>query len=279
MEPRPIGLCWGTVNQATLAQMIEAAARYGFPTISFAPNLYDEALDLGIDPPALRRHLADAGVKARVIDGVSTGLPGLPTNPYSFGGRLMRRYDPAACIVVAEAVGASVINVTHYGGEWVAVEQIAEAVAEASRLAAESGVTIALEFIPGSGIPDLGAAQEIAEMSAEQNCTILLDTWHLARSGGTVEDIRALPPGVIGAFQLADRIEPEPGAAYVPMSGRALPGEGELPLGEIVAAVLENSPHITIELEVFSEELAAMTVDSAAARAAEAVQSWRRRSH
>jgi sugar phosphate isomerase/epimerase len=84
-----------------------------------------------------------------------------------------------------------------------------------------------------------------------------------------------LPPGTIGAFQLADRIEPAPGAPYVPMSGRTLPGEGELPLGEMVAAALENSPGVTVEIEVFSEELAAMTVDAAAARTAAAVRAWR----
>jgi sugar phosphate isomerase/epimerase len=119
-------------------------------------------------------------------------------------------------------------------------------------------------------------AQAITAACGEPNCKILFDTWHLARGGHGVSDLRALPPGAIGALQLSDRIEPPPGSAYVPMTGRLLPGEGELPLGEIVAAALVNSPGITIEVEVFSEELTGMTADTAAARTAAAVQAWRR---
>jgi sugar phosphate isomerase/epimerase len=164
---------------------------------------------------------------------------------------------------------------SHYRGSPTPIEVIAEDVAKACRLAAERGVSVALEFVPESGIPDLAAGHAIASMTGEPNCAVLLDTWHLARTGGTAADVRALPPGAIGAFQLADRIKPAPDVTYVPMSGRSLPGEGELPLGEVVAAVLQNSPGVTIELEVFSEELAAMTVDAAAARTAGAVKAWR----
>jgi sugar phosphate isomerase/epimerase len=105
---------------------------------------------------------------------------------------------------------------------------------------------------------------------------VLLDTWHFARSGGGVADIEALPPGSIGAFQLSDRTLPAPGAAYVPMTGRKLPGEGELPLAAILAACIANSPEITAEIEVFSEELRNLPLDDAAARAAGAVGAWRR---
>jgi sugar phosphate isomerase/epimerase len=275
VELPPIGLCWGTVNQADFAELIEAAARHGFPTISIAPNLYHDALAAGLSAAGLRRRLADAGVRVRVIDGVSTGMPGLPSDPIPYRGRWMERYDAATCIEVADAVGAPFVNVSHYRGEPTPLEVIATAAAAASRLAAERGIGIALEFIPDSGIPDLAAGRAVAEMSGEPNCTVLLDTWHLARTGGTADDVRALPPGIIGAFQLADRIEPEPGAPYVPMSGRTLPGEGELPLDAIVATVLANNPAVTIELEVFSEELCAMTVDAAAARTAAAVKAWR----
>lgn len=109
----------------------------------------------------------------------------------------------------------------------------------------------------------------------ERNCTVLLDTWHLARSGGTVDDIGALEPGAIGAFQLSDRKAPPPQTAYVPMTGRLLPGEGELPLADILAAAFANSPGLTAEVEVFSEELAGLSVDAAAARTAAAIEAWR----
>lgn len=277
MKDIPIGLCWGTVHRANLTEMIELAGRHGFPTISVPPHLYFASLDAGLTDRALRRRLADAGVRVTVIDAIQKGLPDMPLESIEFDGQVIAKFDVETCCRVAEALEASIINVSHFPAGPVPVERMAEAIGPMCRKAAEQDMRIVLEFVPGTGIGDLGQAHAIVRDCGEPNCAILLDTWHLARAGGTVADIRALPPGAIGAFQLCDRIEPPPGAAYVPMTGRSLPGEGELPLAEIIAAALANNPAITIELEVFSEELRGMTLDNAAARTAAAVRSWKGR--
>jgi sugar phosphate isomerase/epimerase len=176
---------------------------------------------------------------------------------------------------VAEALEAPIVNVSHFGAAPAPLEATAESVGAICRQAAGRGVTIVLEFVPDSGNPSIAHARAIVEACGEGNCRIHLDTWHLARSGGTAADVRALPPAMIGAFQLSDRVAPPAGTAYVPMTGRLLPGEGELPLHDIVAAALANNPAVTIEVEVFSEELAAMSVEAAAARTAAAVAAWK----
>ena len=56
------------------------------------------------------------------------------------------------------------------------------------------------------------------------------------------------------------------------MSGRLLPGDGELPLDEIITAGLANNPDITFEVEVFNAELRALLPDCATARVAGAVR-------
>ena len=91
------------------------------------------------------------------------------------------------------------------------------------------------------------------------DCGVLVDPWHLARTGGTVDDLRALPSGAIGAFQLDDRTTPPAGVPYVPMTGRDLPGEGKLPLRDIALAVLDNNPTLTAEVEVFNDELRSLS--------------------
>jgi sugar phosphate isomerase/epimerase len=267
----PIGLCWGTIHQASLEQAIELAARHGFPTLQIPPDIL---LEHG-DAAAIRRQLRDAGVEVRLIDAITAGIPGMRSEPVVFRGRKMPRHDAATCLEVANAIEAPLVNISHYLGSPVPLEQMAEGVARVCRMAAAQGATIVLEFVPDSGIRTIGEAAEIALASGEANCKVHLDTWHLARSGGSAEAIRQLSSGLIGAFQLSDRKEPAPGTAYVPMTGRLLPGEGELPLGAIVAAALANSPELTIEVEVFSEELGAMTADQAAQRVASAVAHWR----
>lgn len=276
MQIPGIGLCWAMIHRASLTETIDIAARHGFPTLEVTPSIYFEALEAGATEAALRAQLGDAGLRVTVIDCISGGLPGLGDAPTEFRGQAMRRDDVETCLTVAEALDAPVLNLTHYRGNPVELPVLAEALGEVCRKAGERGRAVALEFVPDSGIPSIHAAQELAEGCGEPNCGILLDTWHLARSGGTVADVEALPAGMIRAFQLSDRTEPEAGEAYVPMSGRKLPGEGELPLRETIAAALANNPAVSIELEVFSEELLAMRPADAAARTADAVKAWRK---
>lgn len=265
-----IGLCWGTIHQANLEQTIELAARYGFPTLQIPPDIVFEHGNAAV----IRRQLRDAGVQVRLIDAITAGIPGMRIEPVVFRGREMPRHDAATCLEVANALEAPLVNISHYLGSPVPLEQMAEGVGTVCRMAAVHGVTIVLEFVPESGIRSIGEAAEIAVATDEANCRVHLDTWHLARSGGSAATIEPLPGGLIGAFQLSDRTEPPFGAAYVPMTGRLLPGEGELPLDAIVAAALANSPDLTIEVEVFSEELATMQPDDAVHRVAAAVAKW-----
>lgn len=275
MEELEIGLCWGTLLQASLVELIEIAARYDFPTLSISPYIYYASLEAGETGRTLRLRLADAGVRVRVLDAITAGLPGHSSQPITLGGKQFAPADVEACLVIADALEVPAINLTHYKGEPVPFEQLAEGVGAISRRAAEGGAAIVLEFVPDSGFPSLPETQAIVEASGAPNCSILLDTWHLARTGGTVADIEALSPGAIGACQLCDRTEPPPGTPYVPLTGRDLPGEGELPLWPIMEAIIANSPGVTAELEVFSEELQTLPAEAAAARTASAVIAWR----
>ena len=91
-------------------------------------------------------------------------------------------------------------------------------------------------------MPNLAVAQSIVEACGEPNVGVLLDVFHLDRSGGTADDVRRLPPGALPGIQLSDRRRTPPGTAHVPMGGRELPGDGELPLRELIEAALDKQP-------------------------------------
>ena len=275
MDDMDIGLCWGTLHQATLPELIEAAARHHFVTLSFPPYLYADCLSAGMTPQSVLRRMRDAGVRLTVADCISAGLPGMPDTPIPFGGKKLPRPGEAECFAMAEALEAPLVNISHFGAGPVSQAAMTEAVGAICRRAKARGLGVVLEFVPDTGISDMATAQAIANDCGEANCQILLDSWHLARTGGTADQVRALPSRSIGAIQLSDRNPPEPGEVYVPMTGRLLPGEGRLPLHEIVAAALTNSPGLSAEVEVFSSEMSAMPVDKAAARAAGALAKWR----
>ena len=268
-----IGLCWGTLERASLVELIEAAGRHGFPTLSVSPKLLGEALELGFTPEVLRRRLVDAGVRVRVIDAIAFGLPRSPRPAMS--SRVCSLSDEATCFRAAEILGAPIVNVVHHHGKPALHAQTVDALGGISRRAAARGLQIVTEFIPGSGLPTLAAAAELAEAVNAPNFSILLDTWHLARSGGTHQDVRELRTGALGAMQLCDRTELPPGRSCPRLWGRDLPGEGQLRLYELVHAARQNQPSLTFEIEVFSEELRTLEIDEAAASASWATEAWR----
>ena len=143
-----IGLCWGTLHQATLPELIEAAARHHFATLSFPPYLYADCLSAGMTPQAVLRQMRDAGVRLTVADCISAGLPGMPDTPISFGGRLLPRPGEADCFAMAGALEAPLVNISHFGAGPVSQEEMTEAVGAICRRAATRGLGVVLEFVP-----------------------------------------------------------------------------------------------------------------------------------
>jgi sugar phosphate isomerase/epimerase len=280
-ELRDLGLGTANLLQLALPEFIDVAARAGFRQITARPYAFAEALESGWTEAGLQARLADAGIAVTMIDALTGALPGalanLPADPEARARLLPDVLDPpdeATCFRAATVLGASIVNVTHYLGRTMPRDELADALRDACRRAAPLGLRLCLEFFPDSGLPDLPFAQSVVEACGEPNAGILLDVFHLDRSGGTVDDVRRLPPGAIFGIQLSDRMRPAAGSAHVPMSGRVLPGDGEIPLRELVAAALENSPEATVDLEVLNDELRSLSPDEAAARLAAAGAAW-----
>ena len=146
----------------------------------------------------------------RVTDALSARLPGMDETPALGVGRMRGLCpDDATCFPVAEVVEAPIVNVALFGGAPVSLDALSAANGGVATRAARRGLEIVLEFVPGTAMPDLGSAHHIAGTCGEPNCRILLDPWHLARSGGTLADVAA-PAGTIGAFQLDDRVARRP---------------------------------------------------------------------
>jgi len=81
------------------------------------------------------------------------------------------------------------------------------------------------------------------------NFSLLIDTMHVLRSGSLAADLAAIDPALIGYVQICDApLEPVV-ANYAEESlfERMVPGEGELPLREILAVL---PPGRVIGLEV-----------------------------
>jgi sugar phosphate isomerase/epimerase len=77
---------------------------------------------------------------------------------------------------------------------------------------------------------------------------------------------------LIGGLQVSDRRKIQDSQPYVPMSGRYLPGEGELPLIDILTPVLAAHPDLPVGVEVLNDEMKAMPAVRAASVAGRALR-------
>lgn len=131
-----------------------------------------------------------------------------------------------------------------------------------SRLAAMAipySVQACLEFMPWTCAPDLQTAKNrVADIS---NCALLIDAFHLARSGGQPADLQPALPEV-SYIQLCDIAGPIPAMDEIlreARSDRLFPGDGEIDL----TTLLNRLPDLPLSLEIPSDRLRSAGYDAA----------------
>ena len=124
-----------------------------------------------------------------------------------------------------------------------------------TELAAQRGIQTVVEPVPGLTVGDLATALAAREYVGRSDFRLLIDTMHLVRSGSSAADVAAIASDHIGYAQLNDTTLQPRMDNYMEeaMFERMVPGEGELPLGDILSAL---PPDIVIELEVPRRSLA-----------------------
>jgi sugar phosphate isomerase/epimerase len=91
----------------------------------------------------------------------------------------------------------------------------------------------------GLSIADLPSAIAAVEHVNREEISLLIDTMHVARFGASADDLRAIPAERIGYIQLSDTTRQRRMRHYAEeaMFERLPPGEGELPLADMLAAL------------------------------------------
>ena len=235
MTARLISLAAGTVLdvEAPAAVDIAAAAGFGGVGIWFDTNTWTPAM-----ARAVAARLADSGVVALDIE------------PVIFG----RGPDHGEAIIdAAAAIGARHVLVASGPAER---SEVVERFAALCVRASGTDITLVFEFLPIFSIDSLGAALSVVAEAGYANGAVLVDSLHLARSGGTPDDLIGIPPHMLPYLQIADAtaepVDPSlAGLREEALHGRLLPGTGTLPLAAIIAAV----PDVPLSVEMRSRQL------------------------
>lgn len=135
-------------------------------------------------------------------------------------------------------------------------------------------LTVALEFMPYSGVPDLATAWQVLRVADRPNSALIVDVWHWARAGQTAVDLDAVPADRIVAVQLCDVLEHPMAQARAESLGHRLPpgqGHGD-PVGLVRALRDRGVTPRVVTVEVISRELVSRGVDVAARTVADAAR-------
>jgi sugar phosphate isomerase/epimerase len=127
--------------------------------------------------------------------------------------------------------------------------------------AARHRLKLALEFMPYSDARSIEQAARLVRCAAQSNLGLMIDPLHLARSGGTPADVRRLDPGIIHMVQLCDAplaAPPASGLRQEALGDRLYPGEGGLPLHELLDAV---PPQVQLDVEAPCRQHAGLAPD------------------
>jgi sugar phosphate isomerase/epimerase len=118
-----------------------------------------------------------------------------------------------------------------------------------TEMAVDRGLEVVLDYAPHQAINNLQGALAALRHTGSPHALLSVDAMHVFRSGGTAAELAALDPRLIGYAQICDAPRAGPLADYGPetLFARKVPGEGELPLADFIAAL---PPEVAIGVEV-----------------------------
>jgi sugar phosphate isomerase/epimerase len=183
-----------------------------------------------LEDPALQRELKaamrDRGVKIANTEGFFV-LPG-------------RDVDAFACALDMMAeLGTERINTIGLDPDQA---RCFDQLARLAELAGARGVMTTLEFVIGCPIGDLPTAVAAWRHVGRPDFKLLVDPMHLFRTGSSAADVAALGPDAVGYAQLCDCTRVARDQMHEARYERMVPGEGELPLLDLVKVLPKDMP-------------------------------------
>lgn len=236
---RPISLAHLTVLDTTPPELVTVAAAAGFRTIGIrltaTPSVGVPPYDILHEGPLLREtllRLNDTGVSVLDTEFLrfEPGSPiGIPEGFLEVSARLGAKH-----VLVMSAEPEEARTIERFG--------------ELCDRAAQHGLHVGLEFAIYTVVRTLTHAAQVVAKSKRANASVVVDALHFSRSGGFPAHIGQVDPSLFRYAQICDASADMPDPTDTPAlirearTGRLLPGDGGLPLRELVAALPAGVP-------------------------------------
>jgi sugar phosphate isomerase/epimerase len=231
-----LGLHGATIPQASFLQGLHEAASAGFS--AYEPEVVRVA---ACTPVQLLEALAVQK---------EHGLALLPLNEIeAFGDLTIERAREIFRLAQRLSIRAVTVCPVATKGS-LSIEEGIAALKPFSTEAAASQVSLFLEMMcfPGRPFNTFEGSLRLAEKSGMK---LVLDLFHYAVAGATPEQISRIPADMIGVVHITDALTEGKNLKDLVDADRVLPGEGRLPLVEIMDAIRQTGYRGGMSVEVF----------------------------
>ena len=246
-----LGFNGATTQTADLATDIRIAGEAGYTVVELRDDKLDQFLTHGsLDD--VRRMLHEANVTAWTINAISLiGVGGAAGTERAVARcRQLSRYAQAIeCPWVLGVPGP-----TEGRTEAQVMSDTVAAVREMADAAAAFGVGLAFEFMgfPWAAIRDVAGAWAVVQQAGRPNLGIIVDTAHFYAGGSTLESIKNVDPERLVVLHIND-VE-NVAKPDITDGHRLYPGDGVIPLQDILGAARARGWDGVLSVELFREE-------------------------
>jgi len=225
-----------TILDAHPLQLVDAAAAAGFEYCGLrlvAPTAADAIVDVASNPALireLRTRLDATGVRLLDIEAIW----------------LSPQTDVASLLPALEA--GRMLGARHVlcVGNDTERNRLRDNFGRLCEAADGFGLTVGLEAITYCAVGTPADALQVVRASGQSNARILIDALQFFRSGATCEQIGAIDPALIEYIQICDAPSAAPQSLETrrqeARTARLLPGDGELPLRELLSKLRSGLP-------------------------------------
>jgi len=234
---------------------IEAAVAGGFTSIALPPEMVAQTAAGGISAQDMKQMARDAGVPIRHLDTVSdwTSI----RCPSIAPEEMRARFDIPLATILDICDTFEIETILAVAGFMPGEISREEQIDGFGRFCeAASGFWVDLEFMPMLGLPTLQDAWEVVKGANAANAGLMIDTWHACRAGTDPAFVDTIPGERLRSVQIADGFQAMRGGDLVEdtLFHRAFPGEGDMPIADILAVLARKGGLVRAGPEVFSAE-------------------------
>jgi 2-keto-myo-inositol isomerase len=236
-----------TIRPTSIEDKIAAVSAAGFDGIELWTDDIAAWEKSGKSLADLGKRLKDAGLGAPDVIGFGTTMPENEADRPKALEDLKRRCEQAAKIGATRIACVPTPDRPNFDLLWAA--QRYREILDACK---DTGVVPALEFHGFTkGIHTLGQAATVAIEANHPNACLIPDTCHMIRGGGSFGGVALTSGAMYGIFHINDL--PQKPAAQVQDGDRLYPGDGALPLVQLLKDLWAVGFRGPLSLEMFNQ--------------------------